>query len=269
MLHFHIIGDSHIGCLADAYRAAAKAIPKPDYGATFHPLGGGAVAYDMMVRDHQDRWMLNPLFKAAIVAANRHADRTKDGGSVQLAMCIGGYVSTVYAWDRKRGEFDLLLESGSGAAAEPRSDVMLLPSALVRDSLHAHLKVMFDALEMAKQRTTLPLTLLSPPPPYRSSDQIVERMAAKRSVRQDQVPQPLPAEVRLKIWQVADRLMREQVARLGIPFVDVPATAVDAEGYLLPELYGDGFHASAAYGALLLDALLQSSTTAPSSKFFA
>lgn len=252
MLHLHIIGDSHIGCFSVAYRNASKASPKPPYDATFHSLGGGAVAYDLLVRNHHHRWMLNPLFKAAIVAANRHAERVKDD-QTQLAVCVGGYVSTVYSWDRKLGEFDLL--------PSPDPSVRFLPTALVRESLKTHLKVMFDALAEVRQHSKLPLTFLSPPPPYRASDQIVERMAAKRSVRPDQVPQPLPPEVRLKVWRIADEILREKMSEIGIPFVGVPADAVDADGFLRPELYGDGFHASAAYGALMLDSLMRSSTS--------
>ncbi len=254
-MHIHVIGDSHIGCLSAAYKDASRSSSKPTYGVTFHPLGGGAIAYDLLVRDHLDRRVLNPLLRTAIVAANRHLASNATPNNQMVAICVGGYVSSVYTWDRKRGVYDLLLDGDGAIAHEPDPNVMLVPVSLIRESLQAHMQVMFNALREVKQQTRSPVVLFSPPPPYRSSVEIVQRMSAKRAVRPDQVPQPLHEGVRLKVWKIAHELLQRNAMEIGLPLVNVPSNTVDADGYLLSSLYGDGFHAGTAYGALMLDAL--------------
>ena len=257
MLHLYIVGDSHIGCVSRAFREVSKATPKPHYSAAFHSLGGGAVAYDLLIRNHQSRWVLNPLLKTAVVAANREATRITPADAVQIAICVGGYVSTVYTWDKKLGQFDFLLYAEDSIATNPNATSMMVPTSMVRQSLKAHLKVMVDALLQLKQQTALPVLFVSPPPPYRSSETIVELMSAKRSIDKQAMQQPMHSSVRLKVWRVADEILRAEMERIGVPFLEVPSGSVDADGYLLPEMFGDGFHAGTAYGQLVLDALVK------------
>jgi hypothetical protein len=261
MLHLYIVGDSHIGCLDKAFREASKFKPKPHYSAAFHSLGGGAVAYDLLIRNHQSCWVLNPLLKTAVMTAKKQATRITPADRVQIAICVGGYVSTVYTWDKKLGQFDFLLDAEDSVDADPDALSMMVPTSLVRQSLKAHFKVMVDALLQVKQQTALPTLFVSPPPPYRSSETIVELMCAKRSIDKHAMQQPMHSSVRLKVWRIADEILRAEMERISVPFLGVPSGAVDADGYLLPEMFGDGFHAGTAYGQLVLDALVQHAET--------
>jgi hypothetical protein len=261
MLHLHIVGDSHIGCVSRAFRELSKGTPKPHFSAAFHSLGGGAVAYDLLIRNHKSCWALNPLLRTAVVAANRQATRIAPADALQIAICVGGYVSTVYTWDKKLGQFDFLLDAQDSIVTNPDTTSMMIPTSMVRQSMKAHLKVMVDALLLLKQQTALPVLFVSPPPPYRSSKTIVELMSAKRSIDKQAMQQPMHSSVRLKVWRIADEILRAEIERIGIPFLKVPSGSVDADGYLLPEMFGDGFHAGTAYGQLVLDALVKRAET--------
>lgn len=261
MLHLYIVGDSHIGCISRAFGEVSKATPKPNYSAAFHSLGGGAVAYDLLIRNHQSRWVLNPLLRTAVVAANRCATRITPADSVQIAICVGGYVSTVYTWDKKLGQFDFLLDAHDSIATNADATSMIVPTSMVRQSLKAHLKVMVDALLELKKQTSLSVLFVSPPPPYRSSQTIIELMSAKRSIDKQAIQQPMHTSVRLKVWRLADEILRDEMDRIGVSFLEVPSGTVDTDGYLLPEMYGDGFHAGTAYGRLVLDALVKRAET--------
>jgi hypothetical protein len=141
----------------------------------------------------------------------------------------------------------------SEVTVEPRT--AFLPAGLVKESLQAHFKVLVEALGVICSETNLPVLYIPGPPPYGDNEEIVQRMSSKRGVSAEKVPHPMRRSVRLKVWKLANEVLREELAKLPVHVVDVPAACMDDHGYLLPEFYGDGFHANLDYGSHMLEAL--------------
>jgi hypothetical protein len=248
---FHLIGDSHIGCISRAYRQQLKADPQLPYRLTSHSLGGGGVAYDLAMNDHTGRPVPNPLLRMALAAAKGQAAKAAEG-EVEAVICVGGYITSVYTWDtRVCREFDLL--SSEQDTLDARATFVC--ASLVRESLKAHYANWARGLALACDGLPLPVRLVSPPPPYRSGSAIVQGMALKRGLPKNKMPQPMAEGVRLKVWKLSCETLQELAADIGLPYMPPPPGTTDDDGFLAPECYGDGFHANERYGKRVLDSL--------------
>lgn len=66
-----------------------------------------------------------------------------------------------------------------------------------------------------------------------------------------------PADLRLRIWGVQQDLCREQAALLGADFLEPPANALDAQGFLGTDFWTDDpTHGNLAYGRTVLDQII-------------
>ncbi len=66
-----------------------------------------------------------------------------------------------------------------------------------------------------------------------------------------------PASVRRKLWFVLMEMFRDMAERHGALFLPCPAGALDADGYLKPELTAeDGTHGNVAYGRMMIEQLV-------------
>jgi hypothetical protein len=202
-----------------------------------------------LMTDAGDRRVLNPLLRAALNAANSARARQPDTpGEDAVALCLGGYISSVYAWDKDAAS-DFLLRNAEESIGP---DSTFVPVGVVRASLKMHFKILAEAFSVVCNESKVPVLCVPGPPPYRDGTEIVQRMSAKRNVTGDKVPQPMHSAVRLKVWKLANEVLHEELSSLPLRFVSVPSECVDEEGFLRPQFYGDGFHANAAYGALML-----------------
>lgn len=95
------------------------------------------------------------------------------------------------------------------------------------------------------------LLLVAPPPPV-SLDRLeghfpAERIAAFQGLALE------PPSTRLHLWRSQCAILRSVCAQRGLVFVEPPAAALDAEGFLAPAFSGaDPMHANPAYGRLVL-----------------
>ncbi len=249
MNRMHVMGDSHIGSICTAAKTALK---KGDTKIqTFaHPLGGGAVAHDLIVKNFRGQEILNPLIKAGLTLINTIESKFKDipNENSCLAICIGGYITSLYTWDCRTGTFDLYLADQFSSVNE---SVMFIPAEVIKSSLSAHFKILSQALGLTKKISPIQVVFVSPPPPYRDNHEIVERMAKKKNAPINLMRQPMNAEIRLKVWKIANEVLMDICSQLSIEFISPDSQCLDKDGFLLPEFYGDGFHANEAYGALM------------------
>ena len=107
-----------------------------------------------------------------------------------------------------------------------------------------------------------PIVLGTPPPKAdneairrgtRVHADVFAKLASDRGLDPEKA-QLAPACLRLKLWWLLQRMMRETAERLAVEFWPVSVSAMTEEGYLRPEYWAeDATHANAAYGALMLD----------------
>jgi hypothetical protein len=104
---------------------------------------------------------------------------------------------------------------------------------------------------------------LNPPPPKADNDYI--RKNAEGYFRTDGkvVLNVSPAGMRRRLWLAQTGGLERLCRMMGITFIDAPAEALDAGGFLVREGYGaDATHANAFYGELVLRKLEAMTTTA-------
>lgn len=96
----------------------------------------------------------------------------------------------------------------------------------------------------------LPMFVLASPPPVAGSEAFLAAADRFPSVLEHGVA---PQELRRKLYVLSSEMLREAGEEMGVAWIDPPAEAEDANGFLLPQFASkDVTHANAAYGALLL-----------------
>jgi hypothetical protein len=168
---------------------------------------------------------------------------------------IGGNQHAVFSTIQHPNAFDLL-EPGAGAESL-RGDAQIVPYRAIASFIGHGIRNGRDgkAIGAIRAATTAKMVHIISPPPKRDSDFIrsYHETRFKAEIAELGVS---PPELRMKIWRMQHRLTREFCEELGVIPMDPPATALDADGYLLPEYYArDATHANRAYGLLLLEEL--------------
>lgn len=141
----------------------------------------------------------------------------------------------------------------------PRPGVQIVPESLVRVYQTAFFKGLDDILSRLKARPGCRVFVGATAPP-KGDDSALRAFMNKEKHFQDRAEllsldiatTPLtPRATRLKLWFVIDELLQELANKHQIPYLPVPAKAVDEEGYLRMEYWEDDVgHANIAYGEL-------------------
>lgn len=179
---------------------------------------------------------------------------------------IGGNQHAVFSTIQHPIVFDVL-ESGGGADGL-RPGAQIIPHRAIASFLGQGIRDGRDgkAIRAIRAATVAQMVHIISPPPKRDSDFIrtYHETRFKGEIAELGVS---PPELRIKIWRMQHRLTREFCEELAIMPMDPPTTALDADGYLLPEYYAqDATHANRAYGMLLLEELEQRFVHAPKAK---
>lgn len=145
-----------------------------------------------------------------------------------------------------------------GTVPEATPDRPFVP----RDLLHAHFDQRLEKV-WAMQRAVhdhfpkARFAHLSAPPPVMALPRLTEQDRALGGTKVqmhflafDSAPPPL----RLRIWGLQQELSRAEAAKLDADFIEPPAGALDADGFLSDAFWTDDpTHGNAAYGRLVLD----------------
>jgi hypothetical protein len=79
-----------------------------------------------------------------------------------------------------------------------------------------------------------------------------ERWDPGPAVENPEQVQMTPLSVRLKVYLVYQRLLRQAAAECGIECLPPPPETVNEQGYLRDEFAGDSVHGNKAYGELVV-----------------
>ena len=122
-----------------------------------------------------------------------------------------------------------------------------MPADGIRAALAAIAGEFFALMEALAKVARGPVVQLAPPPPLADAERIAP------FVPWDYFPGRQQVIARLKLWRLHCEMIEAESLRLGWTFAWPPDAALDAEGFLRPELDGDGLHAGAGYGRLMLN----------------
>jgi len=170
----------------------------------------------------------------------------------EIVSVNGGNAHNALALMRHERPLDFRLSGEPSPPLDPTAECLV--EAQVEATLAHHLAPDFTRMRALHALVGSFVHLESPPP--LQDDQII--LAAADAFFRDggiAVRGVAPAGLRYRMWRLASRLFRAQAAALGCRFLPVPTAALDAHGFLRPELAADATHGNADYGTLWLEAL--------------
>lgn len=135
---------------------------------------------------------------------------------------------------------------------DTRADAYLVPEDLILDVFDTDLfdlKVLVHNLRLLGMND---IVVLGPPTPFEDNDTIMERLDPYvREHADPNVPIVIgPPSYRRKFWETYESVYRNLCQNWGLPFLNVPASAMTASGFLSPEAFGtDATHGNNWYGA--------------------
>jgi hypothetical protein len=165
-----------------------------------------------------------------------------------LVSLLGGAAHNVLGMVAHPRRFDFVLPTRPELDFDARAEC--LPYRAVRELLSAQIEPYLQQMARLRALSAVPLIHLAPPPP--SADQ--QRLARDMpwSLYPSSAREVAPAALRLKLWLLHVELLAQWCQEHGIEFVPGPPQACDAAGFLREACYGDGAHANAQYGQLVL-----------------
>lgn len=236
-----VIGQSHVAAFRDAARTRRERDPAAPRTRVIH-TGEPHYAPELVGGDA----LAPPLADAIRDQIARH--------DPLVISVTGGNVHNVLGLIRHRRPFDFRL---SHEPSPPLDDTAeLLVEGLVSATLA---RMMAQDLTRLRALRALvgPFVHVESPPPLRDDRFIAA--AADQFFRDADIARlgVSPAGLRYRLWRLASRLFRAEVAALGCRFVAVPDAAKDEAGFLRPDLAADATHGNGRYGDILIDALQQ------------
>lgn len=220
-----IIGHSHIECIEEAARERGAPVTVVNLWGVPDPVVGEGG--DFRLSDH-----LRAVIEGDVISV------------------IGGGAQHVMSLNPHPNVFDFVLPEApdlplvEGAAIMPVDQARATLESIAEEDLQ-----LLPLIAGATQGRTIHLL---PPPPVREESPIDHPMWHARVGRSTKIS---PASFRMKVHRLHAVIMAEACAAAGVTLLPPPPEALDAEGYLRPELWGRPCHANARYGAMVLDQL--------------
>ncbi|WP_419825254.1 hypothetical protein [Sphingomonas sp.] len=235
------VGESHVAAIRDAAKVRREADP------------GAPRTRSIYTRDPRLAPDLTegapPRFGPLLEAEIRDQVALHDP---LVASVIGGNVHNALALLRHERPFDFHLSGEPSPPLDPAAE--RVPEALVAEALRAG-QAADRARLTALHAVVGAFVHVESVPPLRD-DRLIAAAADRYFVERGITARGVaPASLRYRMWRLASRLMRREVEGLGCAWLPVPRAALDADGFLRPELAGDATHGNGDYAELLIRAL--------------
>jgi len=235
-----------------AVEAAFSRRPKSDENVSLTSFQLNNREYSPVFRNEGSKHVVNPRFdtnfQAALAAARPAAVFLYLGGGLEVAQTItnGLRPFDFLRSDDATGRFDTSRE--------------LIPFDMFRAYCDWIISPMATVLNYFRNVTDLPLYQIILPPITPSETYIVSKFMvsqAKADLRTEFEKTGIaPVTLRSKIWRTMVESTRQLCDRHHVLVIEPPDAAIDDHGYLRSEYWGDGIHANAGYGMLLLERII-------------
>lgn len=225
-----ILGDSHTRSLVAAQHLVAESLPDIEF--RIHWLASdkkGVVRGDISIEDSEA--LLESLGPGDIAAIS-----------------ILGTAHNVLGMLQHEVPFRVMRPGGRAAGEDVGGE--LIPWHVIRDTF-VEMGARSKRIPKIRDGTKARVLHLMTPPPKESTEYMLEKIGLYRKKLASEVGVAAP-EVRLGMWQAERDSLRIVCDQWRIGFLDAPADAMTADGYLRPEYYEDATHANKEYGELVL-----------------
>ncbi len=240
-----VVGDSHVDAIMAADRETVAGeqtqvrlhglrVLDPKY-RPWVAVGGGEVAYNVdLLQDYSD--LIRRYQPVAVV------------------MVMGGNEHFALGAINDPRPFDFVLPDQPNL--ETISDTEIIPYHLLRERLLDGRRVAVALGRELRARYDVPIYAVSAPPPVEQSGiikaHIPDDWADVLAVRG-----VAPSVLRYKLWRATMDATQELCKQYGLEFIDVPAAAVDENGFLREEYRWDALHGNVGYGHLVVGQLVE------------
>jgi hypothetical protein len=201
--------------------------------------------YAPVFRNEGSRQVVNPRFDSDF----RTALATARPAAVFLYLGGGEYAQTLTNGMRP---FDFVRPDTADTVDDRRELISFDMVRAYSDWIVSH---MAGPLKYFRGATELPLYQITLPPITPSETYILSQAKPERRAELEKTG-IAPLALRSKIWETIVESIRELCAAHKVLVIEPPVAAIDENGCLLSEYWGDGIHANAGYGMLLLDHII-------------
>lgn len=174
-----------------------------------------------------------------------------------LFLAMLGTYHNVIGLLRTLPSYDFLLNCADAPETGP---IARIPHRAMAMAFQKHLE-RAASVKQLKAATKSPVFVLSTPPPKQDNEFLLDKF--KRQKRQEYRGRSVAdigierSATRLKLWKLESEITAKWARSEGIGYVEPPAQTLDASGFLRPEYHNDdATHANAAYGALVVEQIL-------------
>ena len=221
------IGHSHVACVARAAEAAGIPLTALNFwempGAILHDGDAPRFTPSLEQQLQQHR---GPVFSM-----------------------VGGAAHGVLGMLVHPRRFDFVSPARPELPLDPAAE--LLPTSAVRSVLASLMTEYLALMLQIRRLCSGPMFHLESPPPY--ADGVRMHADVPWGMFPGMCREISPAPLRYKLWRLHSQIVREGCDGADVTFVPCPPESVDDTGFMREPYYGDGAHANAAYGALVLE----------------
>lgn len=180
------------------------------------------------------------------------AQRLREHQGTVFSMIGGGAHGVLGVLVHPR-RFDFVLPEQPLLPLDPAAEI--LPALAVQQVLESLMSDYLALMSQVRQLSVGPMFHIESPPPYADA----ERMHADMpwSMFPGMCHEISPACFRYKLWRLHSQIAGKWCETAGVVFVPCPPETVDENGFMREPYYGDGAHANAAYGELVLEQMRQ------------
>jgi hypothetical protein len=226
----YVVGGSHVTAIANALKRGAVGGAVRVNVDRFAPKGRDAREGEITLDDALQR-----------VAALEASDI--------VALSVIGTAHNIFGLLQHPEAFDIVADEADAAAL--KAGAAVVPTNALLDMFDAYVDDNRTIRRLRDATAARIVHIATPPPKFgiealSQSDQVYNgTLIAEAGFS--------PAPLRAKLWRLEMQSMARAAKRAGMGFVEAPAAAVDAGGYLKPEYQANDLtHANHAYGALIL-----------------
>lgn len=173
-------------------------------------------------------------------------------GAKHVFSMFGGNFHNIFGLIENPQRFDFVYPGIPEIDTEKRT---LVHYDMIRDYFVQNMGQMLRGIALLRSKTGFPIYHICSPPPAFGEERI--RMNPK-SFGEHLHLGISPAYLRMKFYRLHTDIVKAHCETIGVNFIDVPARAIDKDGFLLPDYcQNDPTHANKAYGALVLQQVLE------------
>ncbi|MFT2214745.1 hypothetical protein [Rhizobium giardinii] len=183
---------------------------------------------------------------------NQTSDMSDFMGAKHVFSMFGGNFHNIFGLIENPQRFDFVYPGISEIDTETRT---LVHYDMIREYFVQNMGQMLRGIALLHSKTGFPIYHICSPPPAFGEERI--RMNPK-SFGEHLHLGISPAYLRMKFYRLHTDIVKDHCEAIGVNFIDVPARAIDKDGFLLPDYcQNDPTHANRAYGALVLQQVLE------------